>query len=244
MGGCCLCCFFDLEKFLLNTYFTWLTLTYFSHIVLHAPSIPIPTPGVSWNMPVHAEYPGYSSTVVFLILYCNCFTYLGLLCLFHPCSHCNIWKKLQNPLHIGQSIIFCGVNKRIFKISVYSFTVRKNCQITWYPNWADRSLHCRKLHKKFNYSKNISWYPWTQNMFISVQSLGYVWLFATPWTAACQASLSIINSWSLLRLMSIDSVMPSNHLILCHPLLLLPSIFPSIRVFSNESVLCIRWPKY
>ena len=67
---------------------------------------------------------------------------------------------------------------------------------------------------------------------------------ATPWTAACQASLSITNSWSLLRLMSIESVMPSNHLILCRPLLLLPSIFPSIRVFSNKSSLHIRWPKY
>ena len=64
-----------------------------------------------------------------------------------------------------------------------------------------------------------------------------------PWTAACQASLSITNSWSLLRLMSIKSVMPSNHLILCHPLLLLPSIFPSIRDFSNESALRVRWPK-
>ena len=67
---------------------------------------------------------------------------------------------------------------------------------------------------------------------------------ATPWTAACQASLSITNSQSLLRLMSVESVMPSNHLILCCPLLLPPSIFPSIRVFSNESVLCIKWPKY
>jgi len=65
-----------------------------------------------------------------------------------------------------------------------------------------------------------------------------------PWTAACQASLSITNSWSLLKLMSIELVMPSNHLILCHPLLLPPSIFPSIRVFSNESVLHIRWPEY
>ena len=78
----------------------------------------------------------------------------------------------------------------------------------------------------------------------SVQSLSHVWLFATPWTAACQASLSITNYQSLLKLMSIKSVMPSNHLIFCHPLLLLPSIFPSIRVFSSESVLCIRWPKY
>ena len=68
-------------------------------------------------------------------------------------------------------------------------------------------------------------------------------LFVTPWTAPYQASLSITNSWSLLKLMSIKSVMPSNHLILFHPLLL-PSIFPSIRVISNESVLCIRWPKY
>ena len=78
----------------------------------------------------------------------------------------------------------------------------------------------------------------------SVQSLSRVQLFATPWTAACQASLSATNSQSLLKLMSIKSVMPSNHLILCWPLLLLPSIFPSIRVFSNESALPIRWPKY
>ena len=72
----------------------------------------------------------------------------------------------------------------------------------------------------------------------------HAWLFVTPWTAACQASLSITNSQSLHKLMSIESVMPSNYLILCCPLLLLPSIFPSIRVFSNESVLCIKWPKY
>ena len=78
----------------------------------------------------------------------------------------------------------------------------------------------------------------------SVQSLSCVWLFATPLTAACQDSLSITISQSLLKLMSIESVMPSKHLILCHPLLLLPSVFPSIRVFSNESVLHIRWPKY
>ena len=77
-----------------------------------------------------------------------------------------------------------------------------------------------------------------------VQSFSWVWLFATPWTAAHRASLSITNSWSLLKLMSRESVMPSNHLILCHPLLLLPSVFPSIRVFSNESAVCIRWPKY
>ena len=80
--------------------------------------------------------------------------------------------------------------------------------------------------------------------FSSVQSLSRVRLFATPWTAGRQASLSITNSRSLLKLMFIESVMPSNHLILCHPLNLSPSIFPSIRVFLNESVLHIRWPKY
>ena len=83
-----------------------------------------------------------------------------------------------------------------------------------------------------------------QTHLASVQSHSHVQLFATPWTAARQASLSITNSWSLPKLMSIELVMPSNHLILYRPLLLLPSIFPSIKVFSNESVLCIRWPKY
>ena len=80
--------------------------------------------------------------------------------------------------------------------------------------------------------------------FSSVQSLSHVRLFATPWTTARQASLSITNSWSLPKLMPIELVMPSNHLILCHPLFLPPSIFPNIRIFSNESVFCIRWPKY
>ena len=83
-----------------------------------------------------------------------------------------------------------------------------------------------------------------KKQFSSVQLLSHVQLFATPWTATGQASLTITDSKSLLKLMSIESVMPSNHLILCHSLLLLPSTFPSIRVFSNESVLCIRWPKY
>ena len=80
--------------------------------------------------------------------------------------------------------------------------------------------------------------------FSSVQSVSRVWLFGAPWTTARQASLFITNSWSPPKPMSIESVMPSNHLILCHPLLLLPSIFPSIRVFSNESAHRIRWPKY
>ena len=92
------------------------------------------------------------------------------------------------------------------------------------------------------------WFPHSQSchslQFSSVQSLSHVRLFATPWIAARQTSLSITNSRSLPRLMSIESVMPSSHLILCCPLLLLPPIPPSIRVFSNESALCMRWPKY
>ena len=90
------------------------------------------------------------------------------------------------------------------------------------------------------------WWPnvLSQVQFSSVQSFSCVWLFRTPWTAACQASLSITTSQSLLKLMSIELVMPSHHLILSHPLLFLSSIFPSIRVFSNESAVCIKWPKY
>ena len=84
----------------------------------------------------------------------------------------------------------------------------------------------------------------TPNFVFAVQLLSRVWLFMTPWTAALQASLSFTVSQTLPKLMSIESVMPSNHLILCHPLLLLPSVSPSIRVFSNEWSLCIRWPKY
>ena len=87
-------------------------------------------------------------------------------------------------------------------------------------------------------------HPVIKHQLNSVQSLSHVQLFVTPWTAACQASLSITNTWSLLKLMSIESVIPSNHFILCRPFLFLPSIFLSIRVFSSESALCIRWPKY
>ena len=90
---------------------------------------------------------------------------------------------------------------------------------------------------------NFKWWVY-QDIVVVIQSLNYVQLFSTPWTAAHQAPLSFTSSWSLLKLMSIESVMPSNHLILCCPLLPLPSILPSIWVFSNESALCIRWPKY
>ena len=100
-----------------------------------------------------------------------------------------------------------------------------------------RLQHCRQILYYLRHQGN-SFPP------SSIQSLSCVQLFATPWTAAHQASLSITNSQSLPKLRSIESVMPSNHLILCRPLLSLPSFFPSIKVFSNESALCIRWPKY
>ena len=98
----------------------------------------------------------------------------------------------------------------------------------------------------YKYSHTLHVYEYEEYILLisSGQSLSGVRLFATPWTAACQASLSITNSRSPPKLMSIESVMPSNHLMLFRPLLLMPSIFPSIRVFSNESALCIRWPKY
>ena len=105
-------------------------------------------------------------------------------------------------------------------------------------------IHTYKVNDKLKQPNSQRHYHKENQKTPSVQPLSWVWLFATPWTAAHQASLSITNSWSVLKLMSIKPVMPSNHLILCCPLLLLPSIFPSIRVFSNESVLCIIWPKY
>ena len=113
-------------------------------------------------------------------------------------------------------------------------------------------LFCPMTHEDLDSRPALSGSTWQADTsrippfvrFSSVQSLSRVRLFATRWTAAHQASLSITESWSLLKLMSIASVMPSNHLILCHPLPLLPSILPSIKVFSTESVLCIRWPKY
>ena len=122
-------------------------------------------------------------------------------------------------------------------------------QGTWgsIPGWGTKShmwqLRPGTAKKYMNVCCGLGKKPQSDLLFSSVQSHSRVWLFATPWTAASQASLSITNSRSLLKLMSTESVMPSNHPILCRPLLP-PSIFPSIRVFSNESVLCIRWPKY
>ena len=131
--------------------------------------------------------------------------------------------------------------------------------LPWRTPWAEdpRGLQSLGSQKVGHDWSNLGWIPalvlfifyhmdssysWPLNS--SVKSLSHVRLFVTPWTAACQSSLSITNSQSLLKLRSIESVMPSNHLILCHPLLLLPSILPSIRVFSKESVPHIRWLKY
>ena len=119
------------------------------------------------------------------------------------------------------------------------------------PNFRLLETRCQVISRKqggplglsFTFMKSSKVDFWG-HLFTLVQLLSHVQLFATPWTAAHQASLSITNSRSLLKFMSIESVMPSNHLILCCPLLLLPSIFPSIRAFSNESVLHIRWPEY
>ena len=142
-------------------------------------------------------------------------------------------RQRQNKLKAGGSrrrLLFC--QPRIHTFFWHSVRVSP-----WEPIcngiWSERHCHkapCLPLDKG-------------QAQFSSVQSLSHVWLFATPWTTAHQASLSITNSRSTLKVMSIELVMTPNHLILCHSLLFPPSIFPSIRVFSNESVLCIRWPK-
>ena len=102
-------------------------------------------------------------------------------------------------------------------------------------------LLCTRGYNQYDFSRSRLNKKGCKISISSVQSLSHVQLFVTPWTAACQASLSITNSWSLLKLMSIESMIPSDYLILCRLLLLLPSIFPSIRVFSSESVLYIRW---
>ena len=127
-----------------------------------------------------------------------------------------------------QGLEICLICLHIFNVNVSTMPCLKEYRI-----W-------NQERPKFKSCPSTSWLT----QFSSVQSLSCVRLFATPWTAACQASLSITNSWSSPKPMSIESVMPSSHLILCHPLLLLPSIFPSIKVFSNESALHIRWPKY
>ena len=122
-------------------------------------------------------------------------------------------------------------------------------KMSWrcFPISSSKNSEIAKEYKENSQRHNYRYfifYQISEEFFSSVQLLSCVWLFATPWTAAHQASLSISNSQSPPKVMSIELVMPSSHVILCCPLLLLPSILPSIRIFSNESALCIRWPKY
>ena len=125
--------------------------------------------------------------------------------------------------------------------NIYNWSEDNIVKMSVLPNLAYRiNLVAGKFSSEYLFTNKLN----VITQFSSVQSLSHVWLFATPWTVARQASLSITNSWRLLKLMSIKSVMPSTHLNLCHPCLVLPSSFPSIRVVSHESVLCIRWPKY
>ena len=153
-------------------------------------------------------------------------------CCFNVAKSClTLWDPMDYSPP-GSSVH--GISQaRILRVSCHSFSMGSSCArgsnlcLLWL-------LHCQADSLPS---------PWG-GMVSSVQSLSHIQLFVTPWTAARQASLSITNSRSLLKLMSIKSVMPSNHLIHHHPLLLLPSFSPSIKVISNESVLCIRWPKY
>ena len=126
------------------------------------------------------------------------------------------------------------------------YAVIKSPERVWTQN-AVRGVHdflCVPVSRKGTWNYSLSFLKTLSVQFSSVQLLKHVWLFATPWIAAPQASLSITISRSSLKLTSIESMMPSSHLILCHPLLLLPPIPPSIRVFSNDSILRMSWPKY
>ena len=131
-------------------------------------------------------------------------------------------------------------NQREMKFSLWRQHINNLTILCWLVGRGDGADVGPRV-QSFNYARWKCFGDWTHG---SVQSISHVRLFETPWTAAHQASLSITNSWSLLKLMFIESMMPSNHPILCCPLLLLASIFPSIRVFSNESALRITWPKY
>ena len=154
-----------------------------------------------------------------------------------------IWYILENvPGILEKNVYYAAVGLNVLYTS-RSFGP-KNCSIPmfscWFYVWKTYSL----LPRKYWNLLLLLYRPFRSVQFSSVHSLSHLQLFVTPRIAARQASLSITNSRSLLKLMSIESVMPSSHLILCHPLVLLPPIPPSIRVFSNESTLCMRWPKY
>ena len=141
------------------------------------------------------------------------------------------WENAMSKAYLSQWLCWGSVTQAFVHHCIFQGLVSQLFLLQWKINsWCH-----------ITYREKPSKFTWEC---CSVQLLSHVWLFATPWTAARQASLSITNYWSLLKLMSIELVIPSNYLILCHPLLLMPSVFPSIRVFSNKSVLHIRWPKY
>ena len=160
----------------------------------------------------------------------------------------NVLKTIDSGL-----LFYCIILIVYQKVNYYHFQMiysSSTCMVSSYISDQPSSFQFRSFYPLFSLRDCfcilvvLSLTCYSPVQFSSVQLLSRVRLFATPWTAARQASLSITNSWSLPKPMSIESVMPSNYLILCHPLLLPPSIFPSIRVFSNESALHIRWPKY
>ena len=138
----------------------------------------------------------------------------------------------------------CFFRGNLYKNKILNLFYWNTVDLQCYINFCCTEKWFRFIYVQICIYSNIHTHTHTSFHFSSVQSLSCVHLFVIPWIAACQASLSITNSRSSLRLTSNESVMPSSHLILCRPLLLLPPIPPSIRVFSNESTLCMRWPKY
>ena len=147
------------------------------------------------------------------------------------------WVLLHCALH-GTHRVVCDIKRWSFRFPESHRILSRSCFHCWHQcfwNW---------FHRYMSVLKDTQWFQYCGDAFVVVQSLSCVWLFATPWTAARQAPLSFTISRNLLRCMSVELVMSLNHLILCCPHHLLPSVFPSIRVFSDKSVLCIRWPKY
>ena len=150
-----------------------------------------------------------------------------------------IWCSINSLICHNQCLTFCKIKSLGIQLDFNQITA------SWIFNYVFAKPYIANPSKSLLLFKIITFLVFPQQQFVTVvQSLSRVQLFATPWTAVQQASLSITISLSLLKLMCIKSVMPSNHFIFCHPLLLLPSAFPSFMIFSNKSALCIRWPKY
>ena len=173
---------------------------------------------------------------------------------FLPATHTH-WNEAVSIIFLLLKTSQKQLDKCEQRPTFISFPFGKHCASQCFSSIPQASSHsccdcCRRPGQEQNQTKSTKKKKTAvgegdmQEIDAVVQSLSHVWLFVTPWTAAFQVSLSFTISQSLLKLMSIESVMPSNHLILCYPLIILPSIFTSIRVFSNELALCIRWPKY